>query len=204
VELHRLDGGCVAEPRRWRLLARLSTSAIGRRGPGASVTARRWASGGLLLHGGWPYLGLAEGRYRLSLSGRAELPAMAGQPLIAVEIIGRSRWRRASLWPSRSWRTARRDKVCLAADDFTAAELNGGGASLEFSVPLELSLESGEAAPFELRMQWLGNGGVTITGVDLRRLGDEAEARPVPVRWCQLGRLRLGRPAIRTAEGVPA
>jgi hypothetical protein len=202
VDLHRLDGSLVAEPRRWRLLARLSTAAVGRRGPDAKVTARRLASAGLLLYGGWPYLPLAEGRYRLSLSGRAEPPAMASQALVAVEIIGGSRWRRASLWPSRSWRAARRETVRLAADDFTAAELNSGMASLEFSVPLELSLESSEAAPFEFRVVWFGNGGVTIDAVDLERLGDDDEAPPAPARWRLLGRMRPGRAAIRTAKAV--
>jgi hypothetical protein len=202
VDLHRRDVSFVAEPPHWRLLSRLSTTAIGRRGPGASVTARRWVSAGLLLYGGWPYLGLAEGRYRLSLRGRAEPPAMADQPLIAVEVIGGSRWRRASPWPSRSWRVARRETVRLAADDFTAAELNAGAASLEFSVPLELSLESGEAAPFEFRVLYLGEGGATIAGVDLDRLLDDDAAPQAPARWRLLGRMRLGRAAIRTAEGV--
>jgi hypothetical protein len=203
VDLHRLDGSAVAEPRHWRLLARLSAGAIGRRGPGASVTPRRWAPAGLLLYGGWPYLGLAEGRYRLSLSGRAEPPAMANQPLIAVEIIGGSRWRRASLWPSRPWRAARGETVRVAASDFTATELNAGAASLEFSVPLELSLESGEAAPVEFRVLWLGNGGATIASVDLHRLGDDDETPPSPpLRWRLLGRIRLGWAATRAAEWI--
>src|SRR5207244_1458790 len=85
---------------------------------------------------------------------------------------------------------------------FTAAELNGGAASVEFSVPLELSLESGEAAPFEFRVLWLGNGGVTITGIDLHRLGDEEEALPGPACWRLLGRMQSGRSASRTAEAV--
>jgi hypothetical protein len=202
VDLHRLDGSCVAAPRRWRLLARLSTTAVGRRGRDASVTAWRWGPAGLLLYGGWPYLGLAEGRYRLSLRGRAEPPAMAGQPVFAVEVIGGSRWRRASPWPSRSWRAARCETVRIAAGDFTAAELNSGAASLEFSVPLGLSLESGEAAPFEVRVLWLGEGGATIAGVDLDRLADDDEAPRAPARWRLLGRMRLGRGAIRTAEAV--
>ncbi|HYU11557.1 MAG TPA: WcbI family polysaccharide biosynthesis putative acetyltransferase, partial [Stellaceae bacterium] len=203
VDLHHLDTGddLSAAPRRWRLLGRLSRTAIGRRGPGISITVRRWAPASLLLHGGWPYLRLAEGRYRLSLSGRAAAPPIADQPLIAVEIIGRSRWRRTSLWPSRSWRAARRETERIAADDFTATELNGGTASLEFSVPLELSLDGGEAAPFEVRVLWLGSGGLTITGVDLDRLG-EAEAPPAVMRWRLLGRMRLGRAATRSPEAV--
>ena len=62
------------EPRRWRMLGRLQKSWIGGRDRDGAVTVSRYAPPGCLLHGGWPYLRLPRGHYRLSVRARLNHP----------------------------------------------------------------------------------------------------------------------------------
>src|SRR5947208_1135065 len=82
------------EPRRWRMLGRLQKSWIGRRDRDGAVRVSRYAPPGCLLHGGWPYLRLPRGRYRLSIRAATAAPTTGHEAVLAVEIFGNSRWRR--------------------------------------------------------------------------------------------------------------
>src|SRR5205823_6002742 len=99
VELERLSvrTGQDIPPRRWRLLGRLQKSWLGRRDRDGALVVSRYRLDGCLLYGGWPYLRLARGRYRLSVRAATAAPRDSGEPALAVEIFGNSRWRRAGL-----------------------------------------------------------------------------------------------------------
>ena len=179
VDLRRLDpeeGELPCAPATWRLLGRCVTSAIARRRAGA-VVVRRLAPPGVALRGPWPYLRLPEGRYRLTLEYRAGVPRRPAQPVIGVEVIGHSRWRTwlRHLFPWRVGSTP--DAVELCSIAFTAEESHRGSVSADFAVPLELSLESGDDVPLELRVRHFGNADLTVLGIDLRPLDD---GEPMP------------------------
>lgn len=175
--LVRLEPGEAPPPRRkWRMLGRLEKSLRGTRHADGGVSVRRRAGAGVLLYGGWPYLRLPRGRYRLHIEGRVEAAPSGGlQPVLAVEAIGHSRWRDRGLLRARisagAPRTGERVRRDIAAD-----ELNGGTANLEFAVPTELSLDAGCDAPFEFRLFCLGKADLAIEAVDLERLDDDDAA----------------------------
>ena len=151
--------GTVAEageaaPRHWSLLARLENTATGVRQADGSTRVRRSEPGGCILYG--PYLHLPAGTYRLSFRCQAGAPRMAMQPALGVEIIVLSRFQQA-------WR------------DFTAAELQGGSASLTFEVTPEHSIDSADAGRFEFRFFHFANAALAITSVDLERLSDDVQ-----------------------------
>lgn len=181
------DGPPVRE---WPVLRRLEKGQIGTRADDGSVSVRRRERADTLLFG--PFWRLPCGRYRLTFRCRAERPRMLAQPVLGVEIIVLNR-------DQQGWR------------DFTAAELAGGDAAVEFEVPPELSLEAGEVTPFEFRFLHLRNADLAIDMVELRQL-DDGEAEPLrPRRWRLLGRqwpsLRARRTTpggITAARGVPA
>lgn len=201
AELERLpdDTAEPPDPRHWRLLGRLSPGRGGRRRRDGSLAA--FGGGGCLAYGGWPYLRLGRGPYRLSLrlaAGAARDPA---QPVIAVEVRGRSRWRSDRLWR----RLARlpNDGGTLAAwRDFTAAELAGGEAAAAFTVPTELGLEAGADAPFEVRLHHFGNAALTVEAVELRALAAHEAGAEEPLVWRlpRKTRLRLPPGRYRLAE----
>src|ERR1700675_5034463 len=125
----------------WSLLARLDNTAIGARLADGSTRVRRGAPAGCILYG--PYLHLPPGAYRLSFRCDAGRARMAAQPVLGVEVIVLSRFRRA-------WR------------DFTAAELQAGGASLIFEVPREHSIDSEDAGRFEFRFFHFASAALAI------------------------------------------
>src|SRR5207248_5762450 len=127
--------------RQWPVLSRLEKGRIGTRNAGGSVSVRRRERADTLLFG--PFWRLPCGRYRLSFRCRAERARMPSQPVLGVEAI-----------------VLNRDQV--AWRDFTAAELAGAAAAVEFEVPPELSLEAGEVTPFEFRFLHLHNADLTI------------------------------------------
>lgn len=164
---------------RWRLLGRLENSLRGKRHPDGSVSVRRLSRSGVLLYGGWPYLRLPRGRYRLRVAGRYRPDPAASRPLLAVEIIGHSRWRDRGLMRAglsagakRAGEMVRRQ---VGSDEFAR-----GVAEIDFAVPTELSLDSGIDAPFEFRLFHLGNAELTIDAVDLQRLDPGAAEAPAP------------------------
>ena len=179
VDLERLPEGAPvpASAGRWRLLGRLDKSWLGRRTGAGAVAVRRHEPAGCLLYGGWPYLRLPGGRFRLVVRGRCGTARRPDRPVLAVAVFGDSRWR------SRRWKMllARRPEtngVELARRDIGADALGGGEAALDFSVPPELSLEAGADAPFDIRLYHRGNASLAIDSVDLIRLGDLADAAP--------------------------
>jgi Polysaccharide biosynthesis enzyme WcbI len=179
--LERLEPGEAAAEaeRRWRLLGRLEHSPRAKRHPDGSVSTRRLSRSGVLLYGGWPYLRLPRGRYRLRISGRRRAPDTA-DPALAVEVVGHSRWRdRGMLRAALSAGAAR--PGTLVRREFTGRELGGGGAAFEFAVPTELSIDAGLDAPFEFRVFQIGGAGLTVAALDLYRIeGDEAVSGTLP------------------------
>src|SRR4051794_24009657 len=156
-------------PSHWSLLARLENTAIGVRQADGSTRVRRNEPGGCILYG--PYLHLPAGTYRLSFRCQAGAPRMAAQPVLGVEVTVLSRFQQA-------WR------------DFTAAELQSGGASLTFEVALKHSIEDEDAGRFEFRFFHFSNAAVAITAVELERLTDEVQGATAPRHWRMLGRLQ--------------
>src|SRR3954468_6127308 len=105
VELERLcDEAPPADgPRQWRLLGRLSKSWLGRRRDEGSVTVSGQAPAGCLLYGGWPYLRLSRGEYRLALRCRSRAPRGAGGPRGG----GGGKWLGSRYWGTAAGKTAR-------------------------------------------------------------------------------------------------
>ena len=156
---------------RWRLLGRLNKSWLGRRMQSGGVAISRYDPAGCLLYGGWPYLRLPSGQFRLIVSARCRTAQRQDRPVLGIEIFGASRWR------SRNWTMllARRPEtngVELARCEVGADELRRGPVALDFSVPLDLSLEAGADAPFDIRLHHLGTASLEIDSVDLIRLHD--------------------------------
>ena len=202
VELERLpdDTDMPPDPRAWRLLGRLRKTWLGRRrGSGAVTVTQGWPAG-CLLYGGWPYLRLGRGNYRLTIRGKAGAPLLPTQPVLGVEILGRSRWYSDS--PRYEWRRVPKPGGTREAwGDFRADEMADGAASLDFTVPIAMALEAGSDAPFDIRLHHLGNADLTIEAVGLCWLGD-GEAAASPQRWRLLGRLRKARIGVATPVGV--
>jgi hypothetical protein len=167
-------------PRLWRMLGRLDKSWLGRRSGDGTVRVRRIEPAGVVLFGGWPYLRLPSGHYRLILRARSGPPRRAGQPVLGVEVLGQSRWRSRR----RLMRLARRPEtkgVQQAWRDVTAEETLAGPVALDFTVPSEMALEAGADAPFDIRLHHLGNAALDIHSVDLVKLDDdEVPQAPLP------------------------
>jgi hypothetical protein len=183
-------GGAGERAPRRDVLSLLENAGIGRRTPDGTITVHRGEPAGCVLYG--PYLHLPQGRYRLSFRCRIAAPRFPVHPLIGVDIVVLNRFQLV-------WR------------DFTAAELAGGSASLDFTVAREHSLEGHNEGRFEFRFFHLGNAGFAITGVTLDRLPSETAPTPERSRWRLLGRLqktwrgRRGRDgALRVMRGEPA
>ena len=181
VELERLPEHLDPEPRprRWRLLGRLQKSWLGRRDRDGAVAVSRYQPAGCVLYGGWPYVRLARGHYRLSIHAAATASRDSGQPVLAIEVFGNSRWRSGGLLSQLS----RLPESCGTPElrqEFTAAEIAEGTASVDFTVSAEFAIETGTDAPFDFRLHHLGNTGLQIEGVDLVRLGD-AEPESLPL-----------------------
>jgi hypothetical protein len=204
VELTALPSPAPPPSSRWRLLGRLEVGSRGKRASDGSVVVRRLARKGLLLYGGWPYLRLSRGSYRIELHARAGAPRDPGKLAVLVEIFGYSRWRRRrGLLPL----TAARPGVSgirLASREGSAAEIATGPVTLDFTVPLEMAVEAGADAPFEVRIGHFGNGPLTIDAVDLLQIDDAPTSATVPPRHptrrpriviignCQSEKLRQG------------
>ncbi|HEY4469686.1 MAG TPA: WcbI family polysaccharide biosynthesis putative acetyltransferase [Stellaceae bacterium] len=175
LERHSPRAEHEPEPRRWRMLGRLQKSWIGRRNRDGAVTVSRYAPPGCLLHGGWPYLRLPHGHYRLSIRAAAAASHSGQDPVLAVEIFGNSRWRHAGPLTQVS-RSPETDGIRQVRQEFAAADIACGNVSVDFAVPAELALETGADAPFDFRVHHLGNAGLRIDAVDLVRLGEDAPA----------------------------
>ena len=177
LERHSPRVELAPEPRRWRMLGRLQKSWIGGRDRDGAVTVSRYAPPGCLLHGGWPYLRLPRGHYRLSVRAAAVAPHSGQDPVLAVEVFGDSRWRRAGPL-TRLSRSPQTYGIRQTRQEFGVADFACGTVSLDFAVPAELALETGADAPFDFRLHHLGNARLRIDAVDLIRLGDD---EPAPV-----------------------
>ncbi|HEX3882915.1 MAG TPA: WcbI family polysaccharide biosynthesis putative acetyltransferase [Stellaceae bacterium] len=187
-------------PRRWRLLGRLHKTWLGRRRQSGVVTAAEGLGAGLLLYGGWPYVRLGRGSYRLTIHGAAGSPRLPAQPVLGVEVLGRSRWYTDNPW--QQWRRAPKPGGTREAwADFRVDEWVGGAVTLDFAVPTPMALEAGADAPFDIRLHQFGNAGLTIDDVELCWLGEE-DAQPASDRWRLLGRLRKARIGAEDATGV--
>lgn len=201
VELVALPTEPTLPESHWRLLGRLRLTPRGRQAGDGSVTVRRFSPSGLLLHGGWPYLRLPGGSYRLVLHARATGARDPAKPALFAEIFGNSRWHRGALLrfvvpPSSGVRVASRDA--------SAAEIASGPVALDFAVPLEMAVEAGADAPFEIRIGHFGNADLAIDTVDLLRIEDglapvtaprphpAGRPRVVIIGNCQSEKLRQG------------
>jgi hypothetical protein len=211
VALDRLapDTAAVRPRSKWRLLGRLHKSWLGRRAGDGSVRTWRGEPRGCILYGGWPYLRLPRGAYRLEVEARASAARDPGRPVLGIEVLGQSRWL-SRRWPSLLARRPQTGGVPIARREFTADELGGGSAALEFIVPTDLAIEAGADAPFDIRLHRLGNSGLTIEAVDLTLLDDKpaeiaapaahplARRKVVIIGNCQSETLRQGFAQIET------
>ncbi len=153
-----------AASRDWRLLGRLAKGRIGVR-EADCVTVRHSDPAGWFLCGGRPRLQLPTGRYRLNFCCRAGQPRMVSQPVLAVEVIARTRSLRIP--------ALRGSGELRARCEFTAKALAREWASLDFDVPQELSCESKDEAGFEFKFLHLGKADLTVSAVNLHELGGE-------------------------------
>ncbi len=135
VQLDMLAPGDAAGPvlSRWRLLGRLQKSWFGWRDANGSVRVGWYEPAGRLLYGGWPYLRLPGGSYRVQVRGSVRSQVPSDRPMLAVEVLGRSRWlsRRRAMLAARRPETGGEQ---LLWRDFAAAELASGTASVDFAV----------------------------------------------------------------------
>jgi hypothetical protein len=182
--LERLELGdtTLAAERRWRLLGRLEHSQRVKRHPDGSVTTRRLGRSGVLLYGGWPYLRLPRGRFRLRVRGSCHDRPDQAAPAVAVEVVGHSRWHDRGMVRAALNAGAARPGTLLRRE-FTGRDVAEGDAELEFAVPTELSIDAGLDAPFEVRVFQLRGAALTIDAVDLYRIdGREGQAcsQPMP------------------------
>ncbi len=162
----RLITAAEAAPaqREWRLLGRLAKGRIGAR-EADCVTVRNSDPPGCFLSGGRPRLRLPTGRYRLNFCCRAGQPRMASQPVLAVEVIARTRSLRIP--------ALRGSAELRARGEFTSEALAAEWASLDFDVPPELSSESRDGVGFEFRFLHLGNADLTVSAVSLHEIGKQ-------------------------------
>ena len=93
VELERLTDAVqgAGAPRYWRMLGRLQKSWIGRRDRNGFVTVSRYAPAGCVLYGGWPYLRLARGHYRMTVRGTCGKPRDAREAVLGIEVFANGR-----------------------------------------------------------------------------------------------------------------
>jgi hypothetical protein len=187
--------------RRWRLFGRLRGRALGfaRRG---RARVRRWQRPGVVLAAGRPRLPLPAGPYRLCVRGSAERARRPGEPVLAVAVVAKSRWRGRPRWRVLP---GGRDapEFPLAWRAFTAAELAQGAAETDFTVPPELGLEAGEEMPFDFRFVHLGNADLAIDAVELRRLDPAEKPDGTAGEGQSSGRLaKAPRPAVLAAPAV--
>ena len=91
VDLEQLsaEAPAAASLSRWRLLGRLDKSWRGRRTSGGEVAAWRHEPAGCLLYGGWPYLRLPGGQFRLVVQRAVRAGAAAGSAGARDRGIGR-------------------------------------------------------------------------------------------------------------------
>jgi hypothetical protein len=160
------------------------------------------------LYGGWPYLRLPLGAFRLTVAadiGDATAARPRNWPVLEIEIWGRSRWaNRSRLLPSRALPSA---AVRLAVRAVTAADIAAGPVALDLDVPAEFALDSGADAPFEIRLYRRGKAALRIDRVDLvacearrapplpaaaGRRSAAGRHRIVMIGNCQMETLRLG------------
>jgi hypothetical protein len=159
LTIKAVDIGEIAEaeaapsPRVWRLLGRLAKGTIAA-SEADCVTVRHSDPAGCLLYGGRPPLRLPSGRYRLSFCCRAGQPRMVSQPVLAVEVIARTRSLRIPA-------------------EFTSEALAAEWASLDFDVPPEPSSEKRDEVGFEFRFLHLGNADLAVSAVNLHEIGGE-------------------------------
>jgi hypothetical protein len=181
VALDRLSSGAapVALASDWRLLGRLQKSWLGRRAGDGTVRVWRGEPKGCVLYGGWPYLRLPRGAYRLCVEARAGTPSDPDRPVLGIEVLGQSRWL-SRRWPMQLARRPESNGLPIARRDITAGELEGGSVALEFAVPTDMAIEAGADAPFDIRLHHLGNAALTIEAVTLRLLHDRPADIPAP------------------------
>jgi hypothetical protein len=179
VELERLSDAAkdAAVPRQWRMLGRLQKTWLGRRNRDGIVAVSRYAPAGCLLYGGWPYLRLARGHYRLTVRATSGETRDARKTVLGIEILDHGRWRRDG-WLKHLSRFPEATGIPQVRRDFTAEEIAAGALSVDFAVPTDLALETGADAPFDLRLHHLGRAALKIVAVDLVKLG--SDDRPAP------------------------
>jgi hypothetical protein len=173
VALERLpdDTPSPAQISRWRLLGRLEKGWLGRRAGDGAVAAWRREPAGCLIHGGWPYLRLPGGRFRLIVRARCGKAWRPERPVLGVAVFGDSRWRNRN-WLAHLARQPETNGIELAEREIGADELGAGPVMLDFPVPDDLALEAGADAPFDIRLYHCGNASLVIEAVDLVRLAD--------------------------------
>ena len=194
VELIRLPDqeGPSPSRSRWRLLGRLQPTLFARRGGGGEVKVPPLPGGRRILYGGWPYLRLPLGDYRLSVDCRQRGSGRHAGPVLDVEVLGQSRWRSGSGLLLMLRPGAARG-VQLVRRRFTCAEMASGPVALDFTVPAELSLDAGIDAPVEIRVSRCSNAALDIRSIDLCRLGDGSARGPTTVFEAAAGRHSLSR-----------
>ena len=179
ADLHELPAGRpnpVAPPT-WRLLSRLHGT--------------RWAIGAAVgrlagtmrapprLHGLRPHLKLATGRYRLNLAGRAASRDDPARPAIGLDVMVQGVWRPPGvlrrLFEGLRWRL-RRHIATLARCQFTGAELNAGECVVDFDVPSEWGIESGENVWFDIQATRLSAAVTHITDVRISGVAPDEDA----------------------------
>src|SRR5712671_5375864 len=180
VELERLSDEAqgAAGRRHWRMLGRLQKSWIGRRNRDGLVAVSRYEPAGCLLYGGWPYLRLARGHYRLTVRAAGGKSRDIGQAVLGIEVFAGTRWRRTEGLTQWS-RFPQGNGISQIRQDFTAAEIASGAVSVDFAVPTDLALEAGADAPFDLRLHHHGKAALRIAAVDLVKLGEDEAPSPV-------------------------
>ena len=163
--------------RQWRLLGRLQKTWLGRRRRDGSVGLRQIEPAGVVLFGGWPYLRLPGGVYRLMLRARCGPPRAPGTPVLGVEVLGQSRWhsRRRLMRLARRPETAGEQQIWR---EINAEEIAAGAVAVDFRVPIEMALEAGADAPFDIRLHHFGNAALRIDAVDLLKLDDNPMPAP--------------------------
>ena len=205
VALDRLESGVapVSLSSDWRLLGRLQKSWLGRRTADGAVRVWRGEPKGRILYGGWPYLRLPRGAYRLSVQARAGAPRDPARPVLGIEVLGQSRWI-SRRWTMQLTRRPETNGLPIACRDITAAELDSGSVTLDFAVPTDMAIEAGADAPFDIRLNHLGNASLTIEAVNLTLLHGEpadigapavhplARRKVVIIGNCQSETLRQG------------
>lgn len=135
----------------WHMLGRLRTLPIPgpvRLSPYSITPLKLWRSSALLR--------LPVGHYRLEIG--CALKSARDMSGVALEIT-----------------VVTRDGFALGTGQFTAQDLQAGGGSFEFSLPLDLSLDAGVPRTIDVRLRNLRNADVVLRSLDLRRLSAKAD-----------------------------